>query len=69
MSQSELLQTELIEAIRHDCINLCIREHQSNLAVKERIVSSVTVQQSLISDLESQIVSLSKEEDDASSAT
>ena len=63
MSQSELLQTELIEAIRHECINLCIREHQSNLAVKERIVSSVTVQQSLISDLESQIVSLSKEEE------
>ena len=63
MSQSELLQTELIEAIRHECINLCIREHQSNLAVKERIVSSVTVQQSLISDLESQIVFLSKEEE------
>ena len=63
INQNETLQSELIEAIRHECITLCIREHQSNLAVKERIVSSVTLQQSLITDLENQITTLSKEEE------
>jgi len=63
MTETNTLKEEWINSIRCDCINLCIREHQSNLAVKEGIISSITTQQNLIKDLENQITTLSQEEE------
>lgn len=63
LKEGNALHTEHIESIRHSFINLCIQEHQSNLAVKERIISSVNAQQALILDLENQIEVLNKEEE------
>lgn len=53
---------EMVEMMRRETIQQCIRQYQSSLAQKEEILSYVTLQKSLVEDLKEQVTILTKEE-------
>lgn len=59
------INTDLIEMVRRETLNHCVRQLQHSLALKQTTLTTALLQKGIISDLETQIVSLTIEEEAA----
>lgn len=58
LTESEKTNKDMVESVRRETLNHCIRQIQSSLARKEEALSSVSVQKAIIADVERQIIEL-----------
>lgn len=65
MVKQEALNDDLIEAIRRDTLNHCVRQLQHSLAIKQETLSAAVLQKGIVKDLEQQIALQSVEEEAA----
>ena len=63
--QHENLSHELVEAIRRDTLNHCVRQLQHALAIKQETLSAAKMQKGIIADIQGQIDQLALEEETA----
>lgn len=63
--QHENLSHELVEAIRRDTLNHCVRQLQHALAIKQETLSVAKMQKGIIADIQGQIDQLALEEETA----
>lgn len=65
LSHQEKLSHDLVEAIRRDTLNHCVRQLQHSLAVKQETLSAAKLQKGIIEDIQRQIDHLTLEENTA----
>jgi energy-coupling factor transporter ATP-binding protein EcfA2 len=63
MKNSRLLNDSLIENIRRNILNHCVRQLQTSLAIKQEALTAALMQNNLIADLQKQIDILTIEEE------
>ena len=63
MADAEKVNNDLIEMIRRDTLNHCVRQLQNSLALKESSLQAAMIQKGIVTDLEKQIEKLSIEDD------
>jgi hypothetical protein len=62
MAQQEILNNELIEAIRRDTLNHCVRQLQHSLALKQTTLNEAVTQRKIVTEIESYIRELEVKE-------
>lgn len=62
MADLSRTNSDMVEMMRRETLQLCIRQYQSALAQKEEILNYVIVQKALVDDLKEQVNVLTKEE-------
>lgn len=62
---SEKLTQDMIETMRRETLNHCVRQLQSSLAMKMDRLSAIEIKKGIIGDLEKQVTSLTLEEEAA----
>jgi hypothetical protein len=63
MVRQELIRDDLIEQLRRETLNHCVRQLQHSLAIKQETLSAATLQKGIIADLKKQIEDLVIEEE------
>lgn len=65
MIYQEKLNSDLIESIRRETLNHCVRQLQHSLAIKQETLSAAVLQKGIVTDLEHQIEILAVDEEAA----
>lgn len=65
MAQQQQITQDLVEAMRRETLNHCVRQLQHSLAIKQETLSAAVLQKSIVKDLEQQIALQAVEEEAA----
>lgn len=63
MNDVKKVNVDMIETLRRESINLCIKQLQSSLALKETSLNTINIQKGIIEDLQKQIIQYTLEEE------